>query len=110
MASDIPADIDIPSLEQKIAEQSAIYNDLKQSGSDPAAMDTAHKALGELKRALGKAKSAASGGKAKDKEKEKEAAKDRILLKTAKVCRSSIRTHSEFHHPIITGHKRLWSL
>lgn len=68
-------------LETAIAEQSALFNQLK-SRTDPAEaaeLEAARVKLGELKKSRG-ALLQASGAGSKDKRKE------RLLLKTAKVC------------------------
>ena len=68
-------------LETAIAEQSALFNQLK-ARADPAGaseLEAARVKLGELKKSRG-ALLQASGAGSKDKRKE------RLLLKTAKVC------------------------
>jgi histidyl-tRNA synthetase len=68
-------------LEAAIAEQSALFNQLK-ARADPAEaaeLEAARVRLGELKKSRG-ALLQASGAGSKDKRKE------RLLLKTAKVC------------------------
>ena len=68
-------------LETAIAEQSALFNQLK-ARTDPAEaaeLEAARVKLGELKKSRG-ALLQASGAGSKDKRKE------RLLLKTAKVC------------------------
>ena len=70
-------------LDTAIAEQSALFNQLKAK-ADPegaAELNDAHVKLGELKRARGALLQAAGAG-SKDKK------KDRLLLKTAKVSGS----------------------
>lgn len=63
------------SLNKEIAEQTALFNDLRKQQADPAALDEVKKRLGELKRSL------ASIPGVKDADKKRE----RLLLKTAKV-------------------------
>ncbi|KAI0706167.1 histidyl-tRNA synthetase [Cytidiella melzeri] len=65
-------------LNQEIAQQSALLNDLRKQQADASALDEVKKKLGDLKRALGQL----TGG-AKDGGKKKE----RMLLKTAKGTR-----------------------
>lgn len=68
-------------LDTAIAEQSALFNQLK-ARADPAEavdLEAARVRLGELKKSRG-AFLRASGAGSKDKK------KDRLLLKTAKVC------------------------
>ncbi|TFK71156.1 histidyl-tRNA synthetase [Pluteus cervinus] len=69
-----------PSLEQQVAEQTALFNDLRLQGGDAGTIDEAKKKLGELKKALALTK---SEGGAKDAGKKRE----RLLLKTAKGTR-----------------------
>jgi histidyl-tRNA synthetase len=64
-------------LNQQIVQQSALLNDLRKQQAEPSVVDEVKKKLGDLKRALGQL----TGG-AKDSSKKKE----RMLLKTAKVC------------------------
>lgn len=70
------------SLTQEITRQTAVFNDLRLNNADPVALDEAKKRLGELKKAL-----AAASGASKDSGKKRE----RLLLKTAKVCHDFIR-------------------
>ena len=70
-------------LETAIAEQSALFNQLK-ARTDPAEaaeLEAARVKLGELKKSRGALLQAGAGSKNKRKE--------RLLLKTAKVCRPS---------------------
>ena len=64
----------------EIQEQSTLVNRLKSESADPSIYEEARKKLGELKKSLGVLKAAAGGGKDAAKKKE------RLLLKTAKVC------------------------
>jgi len=68
-------------LDAAIAEQSALFNQLKARADPPEAaeLEAARVKLGELKKSRG-ALIQASGGGGKDKKRE------RLLLKTAKVC------------------------
>ncbi|KAK1232163.1 Cytoplasmic and mitochondrial histidine tRNA synthetase [Marasmius sp. AFHP31] len=71
----------LESLEQELATYNARYNELRQNpDKDEAAFEEVKKKLGELKKTVGQAKAAASGGKGAEKKKERE----RLLLKTAK--------------------------
>lgn len=67
----------VESLNQEIAERSALFNDARKEGTDAAIIEEHRLKLGELKRALGQLMGA-SGSKDTKK-------KDRLLLKTAKV-------------------------
>ncbi|KAF7791075.1 hypothetical protein EIP86_002036 [Pleurotus ostreatoroseus] len=69
----------IESLNAEIAERSALFNDARKQGADPAIIEEHKVKLGELKRALGQLMGA---GGSKDAKK-----KDRLLLKTAKGTR-----------------------
>ena len=72
----------LQSLEEDLTTYNAKYNELRlQPNADPAALEEVRKKLGELKKTIGQAKAAASGGKDAEKKKERE----RLLLKTAKV-------------------------
>lgn len=67
----------IESLNAEIAERSALFNDARKQGADPAIIEEHKVKLGELKRALGQLMGASGSKDAKKK--------DRLLLKTAKV-------------------------
>lgn len=67
----------VESLNQEIAERSALFNDARKQGTDAAIIEEHKVKLGELKRALGQLMGA-SGSKDTKK-------RDRLLLKTAKV-------------------------
>ncbi|KAJ8076856.1 Cytoplasmic and mitochondrial histidine tRNA synthetase [Marasmius tenuissimus] len=74
----------LQSLEQELTTYNAKYNELRlKPDTDPAALEEVRKKLGELKKTIGQAKAAASGGKDAEKKKERE----RLLLKTAKGTR-----------------------
>lgn len=75
------ASISPESLEQEIAAQTAVFNELRLQSAAPVVLDNAKKRLGELKKALAVAK-----GGSKDKDTAAAKKKDRLLLKTAKVC------------------------
>jgi len=73
--------VTLQDLDTTIAKQSALFNQLKAE-ADPTKADelgATHKKLGELKKSRGALLRAAGAGN-KDKKKE------RLLLKTAKVC------------------------
>ena len=76
-------------LNQEIAQQSALLNDLRKQQADASTVEEVKKKLGELKRTLGQL---AGGAKESGKKKE------RILLKTAKVgatfVKSSLPTYA----------------
>ncbi|KIK68467.1 hypothetical protein GYMLUDRAFT_54097 [Collybiopsis luxurians FD-317 M1] len=79
----------IETLEREIDSQTALFNQLRLSGSDPAGLEEVRKKLGELKKSFGQAKvkaKAAADGTAGSKD-ASEKKKDRILLKTAKGTR-----------------------
>ncbi|KAF7324865.1 Histidyl-tRNA synthetase [Mycena kentingensis (nom. inval.)] len=67
-------------LEDQIAAQKTLFNQLRTSNADPAALDEAKKHLGELQKALAQSK---AGSSTKDAGKKRE----RLLLKTAKGTR-----------------------
>lgn len=67
----------VESLNQEIAERSALFNDARKQGADAAIIEEHKVKLGELKRALGQLMGASGSKDAKKK--------DRLLLKTAKV-------------------------
>ena len=71
---------DEASLTQQIAEQTALFSKLKLENSEPSLVEEARKKLAELKKSLGILKNASGEGKDAGKKKE------RLLLKTAKVC------------------------
>jgi histidyl-tRNA synthetase len=82
MSSD-SASISVEQLEQEIAQQQVLFNDLRaKHGVGSAELEGAKNKLSELKKALGKTKGKA-GGTADAAGGKK---KDRLLLKTAKVC------------------------
>lgn len=66
------------SLNQEIATQTTLFNELRVQDAGSPAVEEAKKKLGELKKALGALTKAAGGGKDAKK-------KERLLLKTAKV-------------------------
>lgn len=66
------------SLEQEIAQQSALFNELRLKNAEASVQDEAKKKLGDLKKSLALLKG--SGG-SKDAGKKRE----RLMLKTAKV-------------------------
>ena len=72
------ASVDIDTVNQEIARQTSLLNDLRLKQAEPAVLDEVKKKLGELKRSLATLNSAAGG---KDAAKRRE----RLLLKTAKV-------------------------
>lgn len=74
------------SLNQEIAQQNTLCNDLRQQNAEASLVEEAKKKLGELKKSLGALNKAAAGGKETKK-------KERLLLKTAKV-RSCVRSAS----------------
>ena len=85
-------------LEAEIAVQTARFNDLRlnadKSVATPEALADAKKRLADLKKALGQAKAAgkekkpkAEGAAAAQQPAQGEKKKERLLLKTAKVCR-----------------------
>ena len=69
----------IESLNAEIAQQNSLCQALVKQNGDPSALEEAKKKLGELKKSLGVLTKAAGGGKDAKK-------KERLLLKTAKVC------------------------
>ncbi|KAF7976190.1 hypothetical protein HWV62_7360 [Athelia sp. TMB] len=68
------------SLNQEIAQQSTLFNELRQQNADASLIEAAKQKLGDLKRSLGALTKAAGG----DKDTKK---KERLLLKTAKGTR-----------------------
>jgi histidyl-tRNA synthetase len=66
------------SINQEIAQQTALFNTLRLEKADPAAVDEAKKKLSELKKSLALL-GGAGGGKDAGKKRE------RLLLKTGKV-------------------------
>lgn len=70
-----------------IAQATAALNDLRLQNADAASIDAAKKRLGELKKTMA---AIASAGGSKDAGKKKE----RLLLKTAKVCPGVHRDHT----------------
>lgn len=64
-------------LNREIAQQSRLLNDLRRQQADAATVEEVKKKLGDLKRALGQL----SGGSREESKK-----KERLLLKTPKVC------------------------
>ncbi|KZP29283.1 histidine-tRNA ligase [Athelia psychrophila] len=68
------------SLNQEIAQQNTLCNDLRQQNAEASLVEEAKKKLGELKKSLGALNKAAAGGKETKK-------KERLLLKTAKGTR-----------------------
>lgn len=82
MSSD-SAPISLEQLEQEIAQQKALFNDLRsQHAAGSPELEEAKKKLGELQKALALSKS--KGDASKDAAGGKK--KERLLLKTAKVC------------------------
>lgn len=81
MSSDSPP-INVEQLEQEIAQQTTLFNTLRsQHPAGSPELENAKKKLSELKKTLGQSKKGegskdAAGGKKKE----------RLLLKTAKVC------------------------
>lgn len=73
----------VESLNQEIAERTALFNDARKQGADAAIIEEHKQKLGELKRTLHQLQGA-SGSKDAGKKKE------RLLLKTAKVRLSSV--------------------
>ena len=71
------------SLNQEIAQQTTLFNELRLQNAEPSAIEETKKKLGELKKSLGALTKAAGGGKDAKK-------KERLLLKTAKVSPSPI--------------------
>jgi histidyl-tRNA synthetase len=69
------------SLNQEIAQQTTLFNELRLQNAEPSAIEEIKKKLGELKKSLGALTKAAGGGKDAKK-------KERLLLKTAKVSPS----------------------
>lgn len=69
----------IESLNAEIAQQNTLCQTLVKQNGEPSALEEAKKKLGELKKSLGVLNKAAGGGKDAKK-------KERLLLKTAKVC------------------------
>ncbi|TFK56420.1 histidyl-tRNA synthetase [Heliocybe sulcata] len=67
------------SLEEEVAKQTALVNELRTTNADPAALDEAKKKLGELKKMIALSKGAGGSKEVKKKE--------RLLLKTAKGTR-----------------------
>jgi hypothetical protein len=97
----------LEALNEEIATQSALFNKLRLSNENPALLEEVKTKLGELKKELGKAKAAAGTKDAGQK-------KERLLLKTAKVCIATF-FFALFPHVIFTsalmytGNARLWS-
>lgn len=75
------------SLIAEIAQATGALNDLRLQNADASSIDAAKKRLGELKKTMA-AMNIASGSKDAGKKKE------RLLLKTAKVCSSVHRDHT----------------
>ena len=74
----------VEALAEQVAAQNAVVNELKKQDADAAAQEEAKKRLGELKKNLALLQHAAgAGGKGEKK-------KERMLLKTAKVCVRSV--------------------
>jgi histidyl-tRNA synthetase len=69
------------SITQELTKQTALFNELRLQNVEPSVLDEAKKKLGELKKSLALLKGA---GGSKDAGKKRE----RLLLKTAKVCAS----------------------
>ncbi len=92
------------SLVQEIAEQTALFNNLRTQNADANLIEEAKRKLGELKKAQG-----VLNAKGKDKKTEGEGEKkDRILLKTAKVRR--LDDIGAFKADLAAGNKRLWTV
>lgn len=94
----------VESLNQEIAERTALFNDARKQGADAAIVEEHKRKLGELKRALGVLHSA---GGSKDAGKKKE----RLLLKTPKVRPLPMQctTYLELTRQLITGNQGLWT-
>ncbi|KAG2357513.1 hypothetical protein BDR07DRAFT_1490656 [Suillus spraguei] len=75
------------SLTAEIAQATGALNDLRLQNTDPASIDAVKKRLGELKKSMAAMNSA---GGSKDAGKKKE----RLLLKTAKVCSNAHCNHT----------------
>lgn len=93
------------SLNQDIAQQTTLLNNLRLQNAEASAVEEAKKKLGELKKNLGALTKAAGGGKDAKR-------KERLLLKTAKVGfwtfhHLLIKSHVGFYP--ITGYSGLWS-
>lgn len=90
------------SLNQEIAQQSTLFNELRQQNADASLIEAAKQKLGDLKRSLGALTKAAGG----DKDTKK---KERLLLKTAKV-RGRTRSRPSFGCSRVThsGYAGLW--
>jgi histidyl-tRNA synthetase len=73
----------VESLNQEIAQQTALFIELRQQTVDPSVVEEAKKKLGELKKSLGVLTKATGGSKDLKK-------KERLLLKTAKVSAYTI--------------------
>ena len=70
------------SLNAEIAQQNILCQTLVKQNGDSSVLEEAKKKLGELKKSLGVLTKAGAGGKDARK-------KERLLLKTAKVCPES---------------------
>ena len=94
----------IEALNAEIAQQSTLCQTLVKQNGDPSALEDAKKKLGELKKSLGVLTKAAGGGKDAKK-------KERLLLKTAKVCIIIDRLISKTLKILLylSGDKGLWS-
>ena len=76
------------SLNQEIAQQTTLFNELRLQNGDPSTVEEVKKKLGELKKSLGALMKAAGGSKDTKK-------KERLLLKTAKVSYRSVYPSSQ---------------
>jgi histidyl-tRNA synthetase len=76
------------SLTAEIAQATGTLNELRLQNADASSIDAAKKRLGELRKTMAAMNSA---GGSKDAGKKK---KERLLLKTAKVCSSVHRDHT----------------
>ena len=71
------------SLQEEVAQQKALLRDLQNQKADAALIEEAKKKLGDLQRAFALQQNASGAGGSNKK-------KERILLKTPKVCRTSV--------------------
>jgi hypothetical protein len=98
-------ELDSASINQEIAQQTSLLNELRHKHADTSAVEDVKKRLGELKKSLALLKINKEGGKDASKEAGKK--RERLLLKTAKVrAPSFVFVHFQHH---VTGHTRLRS-
>ena len=85
------------SIAQEISQQTALFNDLRKQQAEASVIDEVKKKLGELKRSL----ASLTGESSKDGGKKN---KERILLKTPKVCCVQVRAvaHAQAYQDVFS--------